>query len=243
MSLHSAEGGDGEPRERSIVRRFRGWPKHLKNLALFAILCAVSSAILSFLSVETGYGYLYDLALVLLSTAMTLVVVNLILHQASSSPLRFMIDDAKRELNDFLRDYKGHLLIIDTLNCLAQGNADQKARSNAVIAFEMEWRTFQDVKARTQVARSASKELVLLFWAAEIVLANERRFFTELANTEQRYINNSAFRNNFTILNSLQELSQWYSGLKKGQLPSPPGPSQWEHAARAIDHYLSSSRT
>ena len=103
--MHLAEDQNGEPKERSAVRKFKAWPKNLKRLSIVSVLgffLGVCLLVIESLVTQPDFSELLGpLAWAFIQLSITLIIVNIVLFQSIESPRRFLIWDANRELEEF----------------------------------------------------------------------------------------------------------------------------------------------
>jgi len=239
--MHPSEDQNGEPKERSAVRKFKAWPKYLRRLSIVSVsgfFLGVCLLVIQGLVIKPGLAeILSPLAWAFIQLSITLIIVNIVLHQAIESPRRFLIWDANRELEEFSRQNPGAAEIAKFISEIENQRLDRDCLANFVIRSERVWGEFLNLKSRTQNAREGSKELAHKYWAFEIILMAEMDFFKFLSEVLDRDISSGIFKWKMNYRGALERLHNGYS-MSLGGLPMPPGSPYWSNAVESIERHL-----
>ena len=239
--MHPAEEQSGEPKERSIVSRFKAWPKYLRTLGIISVLGFLLGLAILFAMALCGelelWETLFSGSWALLQLSIAVFIINILLYQSIESPRRFLIWDANRELEDFSRHNPSAGEIAKIVSEIDKQRLDRNHLSGAVIVSNEIWKDFLNLKSRTQNAREGSKELAHKYWAFELVLMAEMDFFKRLSEVLDRDISSGNFKMNMSYRGALERLRNGYS-MRMGGLPMPPESPHWPNAVASIERHL-----
>lgn len=236
MAIHH----EGDLKERKIVSRFRNSSKYNR---------IVSSAVGSFLllgvvfllpGIVTGsLEFSFEaLGVFFLQVALTIAIANILIYHLIESPRRFLIEDAERELREFMDNSATTEDVLSALNSISASELSINLTTSWNNRSKIQFQTFQDLKSRHQVARAGSKLLAMKFWRSELVIINERKFLVELHDAAANGVGVNQLRSR--LWRSLDSLSSVYC-RQLGDLPTYPAPHKALETTQAIERFMGRS--
>lgn len=231
-----------EIRERKIVSRFKKSPKYNRFATYIAASFGLISVILFALSISIGSLdiSISSIAVFFLQLSITVTIANILFYNLIESPRRFLIQDADRELSEFMIHNPNSREVLIFLESIETNKLNEIDSQKIYARVEKNFEKFLNLKSRTQVARAGSKKLALKFWRAELITMNEFALFKEFNVLQIRDPRDINFLSR--LRRPLEMLESVYIG-RLGDLPCCPEPRNANGIVEAINRVLRPEQT